>query len=278
MVAATGVADTEQIMRAGLALAGWKKMPADSMVHVRGKNIKKVMIAIDVGTAELLLAKTLGCDAVIAHHPIGIAAVNFYKVFDRHVDYMVGHGVPKKVAREATDKLKERVETRTHANIYDDVVGAARALKMPLVNIHQPCDEYMRKAILAKIESGKTKYVSDIIESVGDIPEFRHAETRVQVRHGSEKNRAGHWALVIAAGTNGGYSVAKAYFQNGVDTVIYLHVDYGDLVKMREEKLPGNLVVLGHLAGDSLGLNGLADKLETNMGLETVRIGLLPSK
>jgi hypothetical protein len=135
----------------------------------------------------------------------------------------------------------------------------------------------MRQAILAKIESGRTEYVSDIVESVSKIPEFRHAETRVQVRHGSEKNKAGHWALVIAAGTNGGYSIAKAYFQHGVDTVIYLHVDYGDLVKMREEKLQGNLVVLGHLAGDSLGLNALADKLE-GMSLETVRIGLLPSR
>ena len=137
--------DTERIMKAGLELAGWKKMPVDSAVHVKGKNIKKVLIAIDVGTAELLLARQLGCDAVIAHHPIGIAHVNFYKVFDRHVDFMTEHGVPKKVAKEAVEKLKERVATRNHADIYGDVVGAAKVLGMPLVNIHQPCDEYMRQ-------------------------------------------------------------------------------------------------------------------------------------
>ncbi len=268
---------TEQIMKVGLDLAGWKKMPQDSMVHVRGRDIQKVMIAIDVGTAELLMAKSLGCDAVIAHHPIGVASVNFHKVFGRHMDYMVEHGVPRKIALEATKKLTERVETRNHADIYSDVVGAARALKMPLVNIHQPCDEYMRKTILEKIKSGKVQYVSDIVKSVSSIPEFRHAATRVRVRHGSEKNRAGHWALVIAAGTNGGYSVAKAYFTHGADTVIYLHVDYGDLTKMREENLKGNLVVLGHLAGDSLGLNALGNGLE-EIGLETVRIGLLPSR
>jgi putative NIF3 family GTP cyclohydrolase 1 type 2 len=38
---------------------------------VKGRNIKKVLIAIDVGTAELMLARHLGCDAVIAHHPVG---------------------------------------------------------------------------------------------------------------------------------------------------------------------------------------------------------------
>jgi hypothetical protein len=37
------------------------------------------------------------------------------------------------------------------------------------------------------------------------------------------------------------------------------------------------LVVLGHRAGDSLGLNALADRLEA-IGVETVRIGLLPGK
>lgn len=270
-------ADTEKIMQVGLDLAGWKKMPADSMVHVKGRNIKRVMIAVDVSTAELLLAKSLGCDAVIAHHPLGIAAVNFYKVFGRHINYLMEHGVPRSVAKKAVEKLTERVETRTHADIYDDVVGAARAMKMPLVNIHQPCDEYMRRTIFEKIQSGRTEYVSDIVRSVSSIPEFRHAATRVRVRYGSEKNRAGHWALVIAAGTNGGYSVAKAYFEHGIDTVIYLHVDYSDLTKMREDKLKGNLVVLGHLAGDSLGLNALADRLE-EIGVECVRIGLLAGK
>ena len=269
--------DTGRIMKAGLELAGWKKMPADSAVHVKGRNIRKVLIAINVGTAELMLARQLGCDAVIAHHPIGIARVNFYRVFDRHVDFMVEHGVPKKIARQAVEKLKERVATRNHADIYSDVVGAAKALGMPLVNLHQPCDEYMRQVILEAIKSGRTEHVSDIVRSISRIPEFRRAATRVEVKMGSEKSRAGRWALVVAAGTNGGYNIAKAYLQHGVSTVIYLHVDYGELTKMREDGLAGNLVVMGHLAGDSVGLNGLAERLE-GLGVETVRVGILPGK
>jgi len=269
--------DTEKIMKVGLVLAGWKKIPADSAVHVKGRNISKVLIAIDVGTAELMLASHLGCDAVIAHHPIGVAQVNFYKVFDRHVEFMVEHGVPKKTARQAVEKLKDRVATRNHADIYSDVVGAAKALGMPLVNVHQPCDEYMRQVILKAIRSGKTEYVSDIVRSIGKIPEFRHGATRVEVKLGSEKNRTGRWALVVAAGTNGGYQIAKAYMEHGVSTVIYLHIDYGELTKMREDRLEGNLVVMGHLAGDSIGLNGLADRLEA-LGVETVRMGILSGK
>jgi putative NIF3 family GTP cyclohydrolase 1 type 2 len=271
------VVDTNRIMKVGLELAGWKKIPADSAVHIKGKNIRKVLIGIDIGTAELMLAKQLECDAVIAHHPIGIAAVNFYKVSDRHVDYMVEHGVPKKIARSAVKKLKERIETRNHADIYSDVVGAAKALGMPLVNIHQPCDEYMRQVILRAIKAGPTEYVSDIVKSISNIPEFHHAVTKVRVPFGNQKNKAGHWSLVVAAGTNGGFNIAKAYFQYGVSTVIYLHIDYSELVKMREENLKGNLIVMGHLGGDSIGLNGLAERLES-LGVETVRIGILPNR
>lgn len=269
--------DTEKIMKVGLELARWKKMPADSAVHVRGRGIRKVLIAIDVGTAELMLARQLGCDGVIAHHPIGVAHVNFYKVFERHIDFMVEHGVPKKTARDAVTKLKERVAMRNHAEIYSDVVGAAKALGMPLVNIHQPCDEYMRQVILETIKSGRTEYVSDIVRSIGQIPEFRNAATKVEVKLGSKNNHVGRWALVVAAGTNGGYPIAKAYMEYGVPTVIYLHIDYGELTKLREEGLDGNLIVMGHLAGDSIGLNGLADKLE-ELGVETVRLGILPGK
>jgi hypothetical protein len=36
----------------------------------------------------------------------------------------------------------------------------------------------------------------------------------------------------------------------------------------------GNLVLLGHLAGDSVGINALADKLEES-GVETIRLGII---
>ena len=87
--------DTDDIMNIGLKLVGWNRIPADSAIHVKGRKIKRILIAVDVTSAELLLAKNLGCDAVIAHHPLGPAAINFYKVLDRHTEFMVDHGVPQ---------------------------------------------------------------------------------------------------------------------------------------------------------------------------------------
>ena len=62
---------TEDIMKLSLKLAGLKSIPADSVIHVSGDNVKKVLFAIDAGVPELLLAKEQGFDAVIAHHPQG---------------------------------------------------------------------------------------------------------------------------------------------------------------------------------------------------------------
>ena len=96
-------------------------------------------------------------------------------------------------------RAKKKFDLRAHASIYEEVVDAARMLKMPLVNIHQPCDEYSRTAILNKLNSGKTTYISDRIRSVEEIPEFRNASTGIKLVYGSVRNETGRWILVLAA-------------------------------------------------------------------------------
>jgi putative NIF3 family GTP cyclohydrolase 1 type 2 len=267
--------DTTEIMTIGLNLVGWKKIPPDSAVHVKGRDIRKVLISVDVSPAELLLAKSMECDAVIAHHPIGVTSINFHKVFDRHVEYMEENGIPMNAARDAVRALKQRAQIKSHANIYKQTVDSAKSLQIALVNIHQPCDEFMRRIIWAKIRSIKdTDKVSRLLKIVREIPEFRFAVSRPLVALGSVRNSVGRAVLILAAGTNGGYRIAKLYFENNITTVIYLHVDPGEVARLKAEKLKGNLVILGHLAGDSIGLNALADKLEQS-GVQTVRLGII---
>jgi len=51
-------------------LAGVDQTPPDSQVYVDG-DVRRVFVGIDVDIGELLLARSLGADGVIAHHPIG---------------------------------------------------------------------------------------------------------------------------------------------------------------------------------------------------------------
>jgi hypothetical protein len=266
---------TNDIMKIGLDLVGWLRMPPDSAIHVKGNSIHRALITVDVSTSELILAKNIGCDVVIAHHPIGVSSMEFHRVFDRHTQFMIQNGVPDNEARNAVSRLKRRIQIRSHATIYKQIVDTAGILKMPLVNIHQPCDEFMRRIILEKINDHKDHHkISDLLKLIDEIPEFNNAVSRPIVALGSAKSNVGRIALVLAAGTNGGYPIAKLYYEHGVSTVIYLHIDPTDAAKLNDEKIRGNLVILGHLAGDSIGLNALADKIELE-GVETVRMGLI---
>jgi len=76
-----------------LKLAGLKEVPEDSAIYVSGSYVEKVLFGIDAGVPELLFAKQLGYDAVIAHHPQGgTAVINFHQVFKRHIQQMVVAG------------------------------------------------------------------------------------------------------------------------------------------------------------------------------------------
>lgn len=255
--------DTQQIMRTALKLANFKTIPADSEIHVKGRRIRRVLVAIDVGVGELMLAKHLECDGVISHHPAGgTARLEGYKVFERHVQQMEEVGVPTEAAKQAIRNKFRQLEIQHHPDNYDQTPSAAKKLKMPLVSIHSPCDEIGRRIILKQIKTldgGAT--VGDLVRRINQLPEYRKAKSKIEVRLGSAKNKAGKIAISHAAYTNGGYDVAKAYFQNGVDTVSYIHISDTDLAKLSADGT-GNLIELGHIASDWLGLNPLLKELE----------------
>lgn len=255
--------DTQQLMVTALRLAGFNSVPADSEIHVKGRRLRRVLVAIDVGVSELLLARHLDCDAVVAHHPAGgRAKLEGYKVFTRHIDQMKRAGVPLEVARGAVKNKYRALELQHHPDNYDQTTSAAKKLGMPLVSVHSPCDEIGRKMIVHKVRNlDEDSTVQELTSSIGSFPEFRKAETTIEVRLGSPKRKTGKVSISHACFTNGGYDVAKAYFQHGTGTLSYIHISEADLTKLASENL-GNLVVLGHIASDWLGINRLLRELE----------------
>ena len=262
--------DTQQIMRTSLKLAGFKSIPADSEVHVKGRRIRKVLVAIDVGVAELLLARNLECDAVIAHHPAGgRARLDGYKVFLRHIDQLKAAGVPEEIARQAVQPKLRVLELQHHPDNYDQTPSAAKKLRLPLVSIHSPCDEIGRKMIQNALKGlDENSTVKDVVSRIARFPEFRKAISKIEIRLGSPGGMAGKIAISHAAYTNGGYEIAKTYFQNGIGTLSYIHIAEPDLTRLANEA-SGNLIVLGHIASDWLGINALLRELEKK-GVEPI--------
>ena len=269
--------NTEEIMELALKLAGLKEVPEDSAIYISGNNIRKVLFGIDAGVPELLLAKQLGYDAVIAHHPQGgTATIDFYQVFKRHIRQMVAAGVPMEEAENAVRKRLEELEVEAHTRNYGHTVDVAKFLKMPYMNIHTPLDEVGRKLMTEKINSRirKNSTVQDVVSALKELPEFKNAVTQIKIRLGKAENPAGKVVVSHGAGTNGGYEIAKTYFKYGIGTVVYIHISPGDLKRLKAEKR-GNLIVTGHVASDSVGINPLIHELEKR-NVSVTRIGIVP--
>lgn len=269
---------TEEIMGLALKLAGLKKVPEDSAVYVKGTGIRKVLFGIDAGPAELLMAKQSGYDAVIAHHPVGgTAVIEFYKVFQRHVQQMVEAGVPESVAERAVQRKLEELEVDAHMRNYSHAVDVATALKMPYMNIHTPLDEVGRQRMILQVNKAlkKNATVKEVVSSLYELGEFKNAVTRIRVRVGEPDDPAGKVVVSHGAGTNGGYDIAKAYYEHGANTLIYIHIGARDLERLKAEKL-GNLVITGHIASDSVGINPFINELEKR-GVSVTRIGIVPA-
>lgn len=250
---------TDVMVQCALDMAGMRQLPGDSAVYVPGDGIRRLLVALDVGPAELLLARELGCDGVLAHHPAGgDAVVHFVDVLARHVDLMVEHGVPREEAKAAIAPLVRRLTLQHHAQNYEQTPAVARLLGLPFLNLHLPLDEVGRRVIAETIERhcaslGREPLVQDVLDALLTIPEFATAPMPPMVPVGAVDRPAGRIAVVHGAGTNGGAAVARAYFAHGVGTVLYLHLAPAELEALHDAR--GNVVVMGHLPGDLVGIN-----------------------
>jgi putative NIF3 family GTP cyclohydrolase 1 type 2 len=269
--------DTEEIMKLSLKLARLDTVPEDSAIYVKGKGTKKVLFSIDAGVPELLLAKQSGYDAVIAHHPVGgTAVVSFHEVFKRHIQQMVKAGIPQEKAKKIVRRKLEQLEVDGHMRNYDHAVDVARLLKMPYMNIHTPLDEVGRRIMSEQIKSQtkKNPTVGEVAAALNKLPEFKNATTQIKIRLGKSQNPAGKVVVSHGAGTNGGYDIANAYFEHGVGTVVYIHVSPADLEKLKVVN-KGNLIVTGHVASDSVGINPFIRELQ-EQGISVTTIGVVP--
>ena len=250
--------NTNDLMNSVLKLAKLEKKPYDTDVIVEGKNIKKVLIGIDMETPELLLARDLGFDCVVSHHPKSDSCVvDFAKVMDAQIDRMVKAGVPINKAQKALRKMQESVDLGRHASNYDRVSSAARLMNMPYLNIHIPADFITEEIVQNRLDSvfedkAKTK-LKDIIEELNSWEYYQDKVAKPVIRVGSNSDYAGRIEVLMAGGTNGGVDVYKSYFEAGVGTIIAMHVPENVKDTIAEQNI-GNIIIAPHMPSDSIGL------------------------
>ncbi|MFP4199953.1 MAG: hypothetical protein ACOCVQ_03525 [Bacillota bacterium] len=266
--------NTEQIMEVALELAGLDEVTDDSGIIVPCDKVEKVMMGIDIETADLFLARELGADLVIGHHPAtGSPALGLYKVMKRQVELMMRCGIPINKAQKVLQKRIDSTYRGAHPKNFAKLEQAARLMEMPFMNIHMPLDIVTENTTQAHLDSQleEESTVGDVVEALKMMPEYQGEPAGPVIRAGSAGDYAGKVFVSFAGGTNGGPDVMKAYFEAGVGTLVLMHIPEDALSAVKEQGI-GNIVIAGHMRSDSIGINKFLDALEER-GVEVVSMG-----
>ena len=231
--------------------------------------VDKVLVGIDIHSAEMVLADRLnergeGIDLVIAHHPEGRALAALDEVMDLQVDLLHGYGVPINVAESLMRERVGEVFRRFAPLNHHQAIDAGRLLNLPFMCVHTPADNLGWKYLADRIESREFDTLDEVLEELMKIEEFKIAQKQKagpMIFLGSPHSRAGRVRVVeFTGGTEGAKEIYERLSHVGIGTIIGMHIS--EEHRKEAQKHHMNLVVTGHMASDSIGMNLLSDDLE----------------
>lgn len=232
------------------------------------KEINRVLVGIDIDGSEMLLADRLRergqvVDLVIAHHPEGKALAKLYQVMHLQEDILNNFGVPINAAEAIMAGRISEVERGLLPVNHNRAVDFARILDIPLMCCHTPADNMVNTYLEKLFEEKNPETLQDVIKIIKEIPEYQQAieiGAGPKIVLGTDKRRSGKIFVDMTGGTGGSEDAYAKLSQAGVGTVVAMHMS--DKHRKEAEKNHINVIIAGHLASDSLGMNLILDKLE----------------
>lgn len=238
--------------------------------------VGKILAGVDIGTGEVLLADRLNqkgeaIDLILGHHPHGSGLAALDEVMDLQVDLMAAYGVPVNVAEGILKERIAEVSRKLGPSNHYRSVDSARLLNLSFVCVHTPADNLGYQFLTKFFEERKPQTVGEVISLLKEVPEYKEAvqlKTGPKIFVGEEKSRAGKVVVgEFTGGTEGAKAMYEKLAQAGVGTIVGMHVS--EEHRKEAKKYYINLVIAGHMASDSLGLNLLLDELQKR-GVESL--------
>ena len=236
------------------------------------KDVKKILVGIDIGPAEILLAKEIDdIDLIIAHHPLGRALSSLDKVMGPQCDILNQYGVPINIAEGLMKQRISEVARGVNALNHQRTVDAAKILGFNLACFHTTCDNLVALFLKQKIEKEKFERVEDLINFLQEVPEYKEASrlgVGPKIFVGNKENRCGKIAITeITGGAEGSPKLYQKMAIAGIGTIVGMHIS--EKHKKEAEESHINVIIAGHMSSDSIGVNLFLDELE-NKGIEII--------
>lgn len=237
--------------------------------------VARVLAGIDMETGEVLLADRISgrgqkIDLIIAHHPEGKAMSALYQVMRLQEDVLAKFGVPINVAEGIMASRINEVKLGLMPLNHNRAVDAARLLDIPIMCVHTPADNLVNDYIQTLMDEKKPETMNDVVKLLKGIPEYAEAvnyNAGPAIVIGSKEKRAGRVMVDMTGGTSGSEDAYAKLSAAGVGTLIVMHI--GEKHRKEAEKNHVNVIIAGHMASDSLGLNLFLDEL-ARRGIEII--------
>jgi putative NIF3 family GTP cyclohydrolase 1 type 2 len=230
------------------------------------EEIENIMVGIDIDAGEITLAELLRgkgrkIDLLMSHHPGGRAFGNLASVMSMQADILGVFGVPINIAEALIEERVGEVERRLMPSNHARAVDAARLLNFPLICLHTPADNMVASYLQKLFDEKKPFRLEDSIDLLLEIPEYRDAvkfNAGPKLLLGAEKRKTGKIFVDMTGGTSGSKEIYKSLSLSGVNTIVGMHMS--DEHRKEAEQNHMNVIIAGHIASDTLGVNLLLDR------------------
>jgi hypothetical protein len=227
-----------------------------------------MLVGIDIEVGEVVLADRLRekkekIDLLMSHHPEGMALAGFFNVMYMQIDILNKLGVPVNVAESLMSERIKEVERKVLPVNHARAIDAARLLDFAFMTCHTPSDNCVVTHLQNLIDRKKPDTLGDILDMLRELPEYKLAAKETagpKIIRGSQDSKVGKVFVDMTGGTEGSKDIFKRLSESGVSTLVCMHLSEEHFKKAKEEYM--NVIVAGHIASDTLGLNLMLDGLE----------------
>jgi len=234
--------------------------------------IKSILVGIDIEAPELLLAYLLNLnskkiDLVLTHHPEGKGYKDFYEVMGMQADILSKFGLPINIAEGILEPRMKEVQRKLMPLNHNRAVDVAGLLNIPFMSCHTPSDNCVATYLQNLFDEKKPRFLGDIVDILLDIPEYDYAVKIGNGPHiliGSKDKKAGKIFVDMTGGTEGSTEVFEKLAVAGVSTIVAMHLSEEHYKNAQKYYI--NVVIAGHIASDTLGLNLMLDAVEQKFG------------
>lgn len=112
--------------------------------------------------------------------------------------------------------------------------------------------------------------LSDVLSCVYEIPECQHSISKPELYVGEKSDYCGKTISLMWPQAAEDPEIPMALFEYGVGTLILPYASEDVVAQVKEQNI-GNIIILGHVTADSIGMNAVLSHLE-NQGTEVIRL------